>query len=218
MRVDHALSLIMQQPFLAAPENECSAEWLMTFVGEVPPKAADKWLIPCVHEANPPATDVQLDELEQALSVTLPEDLRTFLQLADGARLYCTPGVPPRVRTKGAKSVGYRIFSTAGILETNQALLRQFRILLGDDVDFREIERLNYLAFCDARNDNYLAILLEGPGSGSVFFLHHDYQFRPYSALDADLYYTIAPSFGAWLELLATSGGWRGFGKSAFPL
>jgi hypothetical protein len=73
--------------------------------------------------------------------------------------------------------------------------------------DFRDFHTLNYVAFCDAHDGNYLAILREGPEQGKVFFLDHEYLFRPYSERDADLYYTVAESLEAWLELVVKTKG-----------
>ena len=85
--------------------------------------------------------------------------------------------------------------------------------MLGDDVDFRNVQRLNYLAICDATDNNYQAILLEGLERGTVFFLNHEYFGRPYTERDSDLYYTLASSVEAWFELIVESGGWGGRGE-----
>jgi hypothetical protein len=38
----------------------------------------------------------------------------------------------------------------------------------------------NYIAFYDAKDGNYQAILLEGPECGKVFMLHHEHYYCPH--------------------------------------
>ena len=86
------------------------------------------------------------------------------------------------------------------------------------DPAYRNIHTLNYVAFCNAHDGNYLAILREGPEQGKVFFLDHEYEFFPYDESTIEAYYTIAESLEAWLELVAKTKGWGGFGRRVPPL
>jgi hypothetical protein len=170
----------------------------------------ETWRIPCRHRVFPGASEEALAQAEQAMGFPLPEALKELLQITNGLELYVSPAAGYYSPTF---HIEYRIFSTTELVTINQNLLKDFRAMLGDDPDFRDVHALNYVAFCDAHDGNYLAILLEGPERSKVFFLDHEYLFRPYSEQDADLYYTVAPSLDAWLELVAKTEGWGGFGE-----
>lgn len=193
------------------------ADLLRSF-GQIVGETEQEWLVPCWHILNPPATLAEIDEAQRQLGYELPEQLHQFLRVANGARLYCLTPLWLLDTFPNAKYQRYHIFGTAELVTVNQNLLSWFRSMLGDDPDFCDSHILNYIAFCDAHDGNYLAILLQGPEKGKVFFLDHEYLFRPYSELNTDLYYTIVKSFEDWLELLIKTKGWGGFGKRVPPL
>jgi hypothetical protein len=185
---------------------------LLKSVGKIDAETEHEWLIPCWHILNPPAALAEINEAQTKLGYKFPEELVHFLQLADGARLYCLSR-PRWINTfPSALYQRYRIFSATELVELNQDLLNRFRHTYENDPAFRG-KSLNYVAFCDAHNDNYLAILLRGRGKGKVFFLDHEYLYLPYGRLSADSYYTIANSLKEWLELVVTTRGWAGFGE-----
>jgi hypothetical protein len=191
---------------------------LLKSFGQIAGETEEEWLIPCWHILNPPATRVEIEMAQEQLGYKLPDELHQFLQIANGARLYCLTPLWLLDTFPNAQYQRYHIFSTLEVVTINQNLLKDFRAMLGNDPDFRDLHTLNYVAFCDAHDGNYLAILREGPEQGKVFFLDHEYLFRPYSERDADLYYTIAESLEAWLELVVKTKGWGGFGRRVPPL
>jgi len=105
----------------------------------------------------------------------------------------------------------YWLFGTQELVDRNRWMLDQFldcrELMFGDDPEFCDVFRLNYLAFCDVRDWNYNAFLVDPPQPEIIFFLHHGYFYRPYSDLDADLYFTVAHSFEEWLQQLIDGGG-----------
>lgn len=205
---------VLRFSVLHVPKARYTYEELEEMVEGIVGETAEAWLVRCWHEPNAPVNEDTLWEMEQEMKQvwgkSIPEELRQLLRLADGGRLFVLSlkdwqGIAPYAR--------YHIFSTTELATINRNLLKDFRAMLGSDPDFRDFHVLNYVAFCDAHNGNYLAILLEGPERGKVFFLYKEYLFRPYSKLDADLYYTVAPSLEAWLELVVRTKGWDGFGE-----
>jgi hypothetical protein len=212
------LKAILEQQVLVCPKRMHTREGLIFTFGDVLIETEDAWLVPCTHTTYAPALPEDIRAIEQSLGFALPESLHHFLQLTNGAQLYVAPlAWKPSWSTKG-DYIHYHIFSTLELVTINQNLLKDFRAMLGNDPDFRDLHTLNYVAFCDAHDGNYLAILREGPEQGKVFFLDHEYLFRPYSERDADLYYTVAESLEAWLELVVKTKGWGGFGRRVPPL
>ncbi len=193
------------------------ADLLQSF-GQSVGEAEREWLIPCWHFLNSPATTAEIDEAQKRLGYELPKAIYHFLQITNGAKLYCLTPLWLLDTFPDAEYQRYHIFNLSELVTVNQNLLSWFRLMLGDDPDFCDFHTLNYIAFCDAHDGNYLAILLEGLSRGKVFFLDHEYLFRPYSELDIDVYYTVAESFDAWLELLIKTKGWGGFGRLVPPL
>ncbi len=215
MSIETQLTALLRQTHLMIPDSRCSGERISKVVGQQPRKSGGCWLVPCKHETNRAASIEQIAETEAALDRKLPDELKEFLRLTDGGRFYITPSKWLWHVIPNARTVRFEILGTANLTKVNGELLQQFRLMLGRDKDFKHIQRLNYLAFCDGHDGNFLAVLTEGPEAGIVFFLHHEYLFRPYSAEDTDLYYTVAPSFQRWLALVVESHGWEGFGRFA---
>jgi hypothetical protein len=211
------LENILQQHEMIFSKNELDPEYVHLFLGSAVEETEAAWIVPCHHILKPPAMPEDIIWAETTLGYALPAELVELLSITNGARLYRTPDAwaPDWTRQKDPEAgyTLYHVFSTTELSIVNRSLLSCFRSMLGDDPDFRDFHTLNYIAFCDAHDGNYLAILLEGPDKGKVFFLDHEYLFRPYSELDADVYYTIAESLKAWLELVVRTKGRGGFGK-----
>ena len=218
MSIEKRLYEMLQQNALGVPKDKYSRERITRVVGEILSETANTWFVPCTHSPSPQATTEQIHSVEQALGFVLPQDLHHLWLQMDGGKFYIVPRMWLRDTFPEARHVRYHIFSTLELVTINQNLLKDFRAMLGNDPDFRDLHTLNYVAFCDAHDGNYLAILREGPEQGKVFFLDHEYLFRPYSERDADLYYTVAESLKAWLELVAKTKGWGGFGRGVPPL
>jgi hypothetical protein len=171
----------------------------------------EKWYVKCIHRCQPAAGETAICDTVQRLGVPLPEELDCFLRVANGAELF----VAARAGLEdfpGTFHVRYKLFGTDELVRKNRELLQFFRAALGKDPAFQHVKRLNYLAFCDVTEGNYLAILLEGDGAGKVFHLDRELCARPYRERDADIYYTLADSLEGWLILLRDTGGWAGRG------
>jgi len=191
---------------------------LLKSFGQIAGETEEEWLIPCWHILNPPATCVEIEMAQEQLGYKLPEELHQFLQIANGARLYCLTPLWLLDTFPNAQYQRYHIFSTLELVKINREMLETFRHFARLDPAYRNIHTLNYVAFCDAHDGNYLAILREGPEQGKVFFLDHEYEFFPHDESTIEAYYTVAESLEAWLELVAKTKGWGGFGRRVPPL
>jgi hypothetical protein len=212
------LKAILEQQVLVCPKRMHTREGLIFTFGDVLIETEDAWLVPCTHTTYAPALPEDIRAIEQSLGFALPESLHHFLQLTNGAQLYVAPlAWKPSWSTKG-DYIHYHIFSTLELVKINREMLETFRHFARLDPSYRNIHTLNYVAFCDAHDGNYLAILREGPEQGKVFFLDHEYEFFPYDESTIEAYYTIAESLEAWLELVAKTKGWGGFGRGVPPL
>lgn len=206
--LDVWLREIMRQSYYGIPKSRYTHDEVVDMFG-ISAINGDSvyWFIPYRHQIFSGANDDDITQTEQSLKITLPLELKELLQISDGIWLYM---LNLSWFTHGPY-IKYRIFSSSELARVNHELLDNFRQMLGEDPDFREISMLNYIAFCDAHDGNYLAIILDGMKQGYIFFLDHEYLFRPYSERDADLYYTVAPSLEEWLRILAHTYGWGGF-------
>jgi len=209
------LKAILEQQVLVCPKRMHTREGLIFTFGDVLIETEDAWLVPCTHTTYSPALPEDIRAIEQSLGFALPESLHHFLQLTNGAQLYVAPlAWKPSWSTKG-DYIHYHIFSTLELVKINREMLETFRHFARLDPTYRDMHTLNYVAFCDAHDGNYLAILREGPEQGKVFFLDHEYEFFPYDESTLEAYYTVAESLEAWLELVVRTNGWGGFGRRA---
>lgn len=109
--------------------------------------------------------------------------------------------------------------SCSELLQVNRELLRIFLSNAGTDLKYQNMKRLNYLAFCDVGDGNYLAVNLSQPVTGNVFFLDHDYAYFPYGAgFTMEAYSHVANSLEEWLEQLVRTNGAEGMGSQFIPL
>jgi hypothetical protein len=180
--------------------------------GDLVEDHGDIWRVKCCHRCNPGASVAAITEAEDALDVILPEELRSFLRFSNGAELFVVPRLGLEAELPGTFHVRYKLLSTNEIVTTNRDLLELFRSVFGNDPGFRNTEPLNYLAFCDVTDGNYLALLLEGDSAGRVFHLDRELCGRPYTEQDSDMYYTLAESLEGWLAVLRDTEGWAGRG------
>jgi hypothetical protein len=173
---------------------------------------ADHWQIPCSHTRHNPATKAELETLNSQIPQVVPALLQRLLALTNGADLFRLHYQPTGFDDYWIPR--YRVFSSAKLVEVYQELLDVFLSYAEFDEKHRETQQLNYLAFCDVGDGNYLAVNLEESKIGSVFFLDHDYGFYPYSSELAtySAYTHIAGSIDEWLVQLARTGGWDGLG------
>ena len=169
-------------------------------------------MVPCYHSLNKPASAQQISKTEKSLGRSIPDEYKRFLTLANGGKLF----IAPRNRSSGgAPHERYRLFSCEDLTRVNAFLLTTFQEAYADDPELGD-GQLNYVAFCDAADDNYQAIVTAaGPRTNSVFLLLSELQSRPYSELDRDLYYTISGSLESWFRIILQTGGWGGRGPQS---
>lgn len=208
-RLRSYLEEIQKQKVLICPKEEHTRAGLIATFGDVLIETPGAWLIPCFHKLYPSASRVEIDELEHAIEKELPTDLRAFLLLANGAKLYIAPRAWAPSWSTETSYIEYQLYNSAELIQLNKQLADDFRSMLGEDPEFEQVSTLNYLAFCDAHDGNYLALVMEGPQKGKVFFLDKEYSFRPYR--DQDLYFTVAQTLDSWFERVAKSKGLSGF-------
>jgi hypothetical protein len=185
---------------------------------DVVPETEHSWLVPCRHETSPPATKEHIAWMGKELGIAVPEELGQLLLLSNGPKLFCVHSTRNGVPLPTPSRVRYPLLSASQIVALNKELWDTFWGCLGEDPDFCQVTRLNYIAFCDAHDGNYLAVQSEAPYVGQVFYLDHELLFRPFSdhEFDREFYPVVAPSITAWLDLLADTSGWNGFGP-VFP-
>jgi hypothetical protein len=102
----------------------------------------------------------------------------------------------------------YKILSASELPTVNLQLLDTFQSYIEDDDDYPNDASLDYIAFCDVGDGNYLALLTEGDNEGFIFFLDHDYAYYPYRDIEEEgAYIRLADSLNHWLDLLIQSKG-----------
>lgn len=211
MSIDAAFNEILAIDRLDIPKYETD-DRVKEIFGDLLEDHGERWRVKSSHQANPGAGEAAIEQAEAALGFELPHQLRSFVRIANGAELFIVHRLGLESIFPGTFHVRYRLLGTDALVTTNRSLLQRFRSALGNDPDFKAFRQLNYIAFCDVSEGNYLAILLEGQGAGKVFHLDRELCARPYSELDADIYETLANSLEEWLALLRDTGGWAGRG------
>jgi hypothetical protein len=201
---------IAQIATLAIPKSLHDRNRVISAFGGICGESEQSWFVSCSHLLNTPANARQITETEKQLGYSIPEEYKQFLTVSNGAKLFITPrnrsqGGPPHVR--------YHLFSCDELVRVNQVLLQTFLAAYASDDEFKEVRSLNYMAYCDAADDNYQAMVIEGVHRNRIFLLFYEFQCRPYSELDSEFYYTISESLGSWFELLLRSAGWEGRGE-----
>jgi len=180
------------------------------------------FVVECTHNLRPSATAADIDNVAKSLDIVVPEQLRQFWEICDGAELFVAKCKGEETRYRDAV-VCYDIRGTSdtgpkrwtgdrNVIDLTRYLFKNFRECLGDDPGFKDMLKSNYIAFCDAYDGNNQAILLDGPEYGKVFMLHHEHTYCPHDEKDCILNDTLAPSFESWLRLLAETRGYGGRG------
>lgn len=210
------IEAIRQTKHFAVSRERYNLSSLVNWFVDSPIGMPENWLIPCTHIFHKPATEAQIVAIASELGRELPVELNDFLRLTNGAELF-------RLHYRPGKSsywvARYKILNCSELVQVDQEILETFRSYAEFDEKCRDLERLNYLAFCDVGDGNYLAISLEGTNTGHVFFLDHGYGFYPYmDESTRDAYAYVADSLGQWLERLVQSEGQDGMGNRWIPL
>ena len=207
LSLNKLLAQVLSVESLMVAKSEISPSQISSLKEFVNGEDEQFWHIACTHRLYAQASEETIEQTEILLQKTLPSDLKSLLRLTNGGELF----IAPNLWFPEENYARYRLFGTTEIRKVNQDLFDRFRGMLGKDPDFQNIYTLNYIAFCDAHDDNYLAALLDNPMYGSIFFLDHEYLYRPYSVQDSDLYYPVSNSLENWIEQLVSFSGWNGF-------
>jgi hypothetical protein len=200
---------------LAIPKSQHGRSRVVSAFGGISGDCSDSWFVPCSHALNTPADSQQIAETERELGYLIPDEYKLFLEISNGAKLFIVPRDRPQ---GGDPHVRYHLFGCEELLEVNRLLLATFLAAYANDTEYRNVRALNYMAFCDAADDNYQAAVVAGPHTNRVFLLFYEFQCRPYSELDSDFYYTISGSLQSWFNLILQSGGWGGRGAQSGSL
>ena len=211
------LQKILETGYFSLPKKHY--ETPPQFLAAVALERADRWEIPCSHTRYDPALEADLKRLASRLRQVVPASLSSLLRATNGAEFFRLH-YQSSVGSDGYYIPRYRVFNCDKTLEVNRELLDVFRSYAESDDRYRKTRRLNYLAYCDVGDGNYLAVNLAGANAGSVFFLDHEYGFYPYSSELAteDAYAHVAGSIDEWLVRLVQTGGWDGLGGRFKPL
>ena len=164
-------------------------------------------LLPCRHQFPSPATEAEIKKLSSLnISADIPDQLIELLRLTNGPNLF-------QLEYKGLSKPWwytiYNILGTEELVEENKDLLEETYLSYAEeDIEMQGITQLNYVAFCDIGDGNFLSIALDKPDRGKVFYLDHDYLFYPYGIpFTKDAYIVVADSIEEWLEQLVTKRG-----------
>jgi hypothetical protein len=209
MSVLSGLQAVLETRYFAWSKSRYPLDELLEEHGEMPAEAEDYWLVPCSHVLGAPASDAQIDELRSAAGGDLPVELLELLRLANGAELF---GVRPYSSALGDYRVPmYRLLGCSQLVSENQQIYDAYRSYAEDDPQYADVDRLNYLAFCDIGDGDYLAMVLGGDEVGTVFLLDHDFAFYPFGAdFTREAYTPVAGSIAELLALLARTCGRAG--------
>jgi hypothetical protein len=181
-------------------------------------QSVEEWLISCSHILYAPITQTQIAELKHGLNKEIPKQLQDLLALTNGADLF-------RIKYQSSQLgdywiARYKILNHSELLQVNLELLDTFRSYAESDANYRDGNlTLDYIAFCDVGDGNYLAIITESSSQGKIFYLDHDYSYYPFRAYyTKNAYFPVAPSLKEWLEILYRTNGRAGIGDLFIPL
>jgi len=175
-------------------------------------------LVPCRHFLFQGASAEEVNDLEAELGTRLPKSLRSLLTVSNGAHLFCLEyeGGPlgPYLLPK------YRLLTIEEIAFTQRDLFSTYASYLSDDLEqtLLKAQRLDYIAFCDLGDGDYLASRIGENEKEIVFLLDHDYGYFPYSNVRDPEYEIIADSLEEWLSILLNSFGRDGTGRRYYPV
>jgi hypothetical protein len=187
--------------YFAASKEEYGRELPRWFV-DTALERPEYWLIPCSHIFNAPATKAEIANFVSLWGQNLPAQLQDFLELTNGAEFF---RLRYRLTSEDYWVAQYRVLNCTELVEVNQELLDTFLSYAEHDDKYRGVDRLNYLAFCDVGDGNYLALSGESTEGGKVFYLDHDYGFYPFGTEPTKEAYTIvADTLDEWLEQLGS--------------
>ena len=179
----------------------------------------DRFLIPCSHVFPSSATEYYISTLLQYLKGETLPDLLELLQSSNGPNLFRIKYLGRGYR-KDFWRKRYNILSVQQLIKTNEEFFQLFISNSENDDEVADYkESLNYLAFCDLANGDYLAVVTKGSERNTVFYLDHDYAYYPFgTSMTQKPYGKIANSISEWLDILINTNGEKGTGVNPFYL
>ena len=85
------LEQIVSLSFLAIPKSVHGPDQISAVFGQVAAETETSWLVPCSHALNQPAEAAQIENTERELGFRILLEYRTFLSIANGAKLLHRP-------------------------------------------------------------------------------------------------------------------------------
>lgn len=208
MRIHLLVDRLKRECNLVVPEGHRTSLWLQQKFASSTQRSDGGWLIPCRHVLQPPASVERIAQVEKDLGSSLPDDLRQFLLLSNGADLFVVEW--RHTLDWSEQTTLYHIKGASELRDSYHTMLEECR--RDPDPQYRECTHLNYAAFCDMGDGDYLAALLEGTNRGSVIYVDRGFAlgYHPYDDWTCEGYRIIADSFENWLQILINTNGWGG--------
>lgn len=173
------------------------------------------WELPCSHILNSGAGQDEITSLRRTTAI--PEQIATLLAICNGGDLFRLHYHPQGQQDSWLGR--YRLLTATDLRQVNQQMLKTFRSYAQNDLEVRHIRELNYLAFCDIGDGDFLAVTRAGADSTTVFYLDHEYGFYPFGGRGTGhAYEAVADSIDSWLDLLLQTRGAGGIGNRHIPL
>jgi hypothetical protein len=179
----------------------------------------NEWVyLPCTQVFHfPPDTDANIQVVSDRIGHNFPEQLKEIYRYSNGANLF-ELRFPFQQESWGEyQHTHYHILNLKEIRKVNHELVEVYRDFAEDELNVpRKNISINYIAFCDVNDGNYLAISLEDE---HVFFLDHEYEFYPVGhEATIEAYHFVAATIEDWLDRLIVTNGWDGAGGKYLPL
>jgi hypothetical protein len=216
MDIKDRLARLDAVKYFAVPKARYEQPDIVTWFDQVT-MSDSSWLIPCSHTFFHPSDATELGKLNSWLGSKLPKDVENFYVHSNGAELF---KIKYRSENLGDYwHTRYEVFSIERLLQKNRSIYESFRSQLRPTSKYWDITYLNYFAFCDVGDGDYLAVSLDPKHGGWVFYLDHEYGFLPYGTnITQDAYQPVASSFDKWITILIETSGGGGTGARWIPL
>jgi|GEM_PF-4247278 len=157
----------------------------------------DFWLIAMNTHIYPPASFNDIDRLQEALKVKLPEDYSDFLKTCKGADLFT-------YAARGGNISYCKLLSVNGVIRAYHELLERAQYFEGDP----ELRNLFFIPVAAQPEGNYIGVSTHPETYGHTFEIYNDCGFPPYTPEKRARYkWVYANNFETWLYMVLDSHG-----------